>query len=356
MAFTTTNDIDIILFSKCIQHRLGHLFGHMKSFPFHWLAAVKDDYNVLGAWSGTNIPGSQSGVIINMEASKVQGPFSCWVCSDETLDWTKILPPKPKRVSLIKFWYGWKLILLSFFLHNGYQSAKRGSYDENKGYQSFWYKVISIQVYNYALEVYILSCPWLEEPRIITQNVFLVYAQTTFEVNKISVQFHSLGLYQKNLYWKDFVSKKPFSKIRLEWAAYMFEKEPEKKFWLDRASLNFFGFFLNCLGCSFFCKDQVYFHLYLFLQFKIWFILYISNNYSISVGHIFLSLNKENIKDLSSGSFFKFSLKTLSNSEDQNTASISLGLPRSTWSDIFTELLCLLTFCLNNLWSQNSML
>ena len=101
MAFTTTNDIDIILFSKCIQHRLGHLFGHMKSFPFHWLAAVKDNYNVLRAWSGTNIPGSQSGVIINMEASKVQGPFSCWVCSDETLDWTKILPPKPKECHLL---------------------------------------------------------------------------------------------------------------------------------------------------------------------------------------------------------------------------------------------------------------
>ena len=55
-----------------------------------------------------------------------------------------------------------------------------------------------------------------------------------------------------------------------------------------------------------------------------------SNHYSISVGHIFLSSNKENIKDLSSGSFFKFSLKILSSSEDQNTASISLGLPLST--------------------------
>ena len=51
-----------------------------------------------------------------------------------------------------------------------------------------------------ALELYILSSPWLEEPRIITQNVFLVHAQTTLEVNGISVQFHSLGLYRKNLY------------------------------------------------------------------------------------------------------------------------------------------------------------
>ena len=58
----------------------------------------------------------------------------------------------------------------------------------------FRYKVIT------ALELYILSSPWLEEPRIITQNVFLVHAQTTLEVNEISVQFHSLGLYRKNLY------------------------------------------------------------------------------------------------------------------------------------------------------------
>ena len=59
------------------------------------------------------------------------------------------------------------------------------------------------------------TSPWLEEPRIITRNVFLVHAQTTLEVNEISVQFHSLGLYRKNLYWKDFVSKRPVSKIRL---------------------------------------------------------------------------------------------------------------------------------------------
>lgn len=188
-------------------------------------------------------------------------------------------------------------------------------------------------------------------------------------MNGISVQFHSLGLYRKNLYWKDFVSKRPVSKIRLTTRYENLKhdlcsrmnclcvwKRTWKNSGLTGKAWIFFRFFLNCLGCSFFCKDHVYFHLYLFPQFKIWFILYISNNYSISVGHIFLSLNKENIKDLSSGSFFKFSLKTLSSSEDQNTASISLWLLRSTWSDIFTELLCLLTFCLNNLWSQNSML
>lgn len=39
--------------------------------------------------------------------------------------------------------------------------------------------------------------------------------QTTLEVNEISVQFHSLGLCQKNLCWKDFVSKRPVSKISL---------------------------------------------------------------------------------------------------------------------------------------------
>ena len=52
---------------------------------------------------------------------------------------------------------------------------------------------------------------------------------------------------------------------------------------------------------------------------------------------------------LSSGSFSKFSLKTSSSREDQKTASINFGLFLSTWSEIFTELLLLLTFCLNNL-------
>ena len=143
----------------------------------------------------------------------------------------------------------------------------------------------------------------------------------------------------------------------VEWATYGVEKEPEKiPAWLGKPEF-FQGlskplrlFIVLQRSCS------LSYNLYLFLQFRIWFILYISKHYSISVGPIFLSSNKENIKDLSSGSFFKFSLKILSSSEDQNTASISLGLPLSTWSDIFTELLCLLTFCLNNLCSQNSML
>ena len=52
---------------------------------------------------------------------------------------------------------------------------------------------------------------------------------------------------------------------------------------------------------------------------------------------------------LSSGSFSKFSLNTLSSRDDQKTASINFGLFLSTWSEIFTELLLLLTFCLNNL-------
>ena len=63
-------------------------------------------------------------------------------------------------------------------------------------------RVVSIQVYSF--EVLIVPRTRSKEPKILTQNVFLVPSQTILEVNKILVQFHCLSLYPRN----DFVSKR----------------------------------------------------------------------------------------------------------------------------------------------------
>ena len=68
-------------------------------------------------------------------------------------------------------------------------------------------RVVSIQVYSF--EVLIVPRTRSKEPKILTQNVFLVLSQTILEVNKILVQFHCLSLYPRNdLYRNDFVSKR----------------------------------------------------------------------------------------------------------------------------------------------------
>ena len=52
--------------------------------------------------------------------------------------------------------------------------------------------------------------------KIFTPNVFLVHSQTILEVNKIFVQFHSLSFYRNDLYWNNFVSKRPVSSVTIK--------------------------------------------------------------------------------------------------------------------------------------------
>ena len=66
----------------------------------------------------------------------------------------------------------------------------------DEGYRSFWYKVVSIQVY--SVEVQIVSGTGLNERRTFHPKCFFFHAQTILEVVKICLQFRCLSSYRKD--------------------------------------------------------------------------------------------------------------------------------------------------------------
>ena len=67
--------------------------------------------------------------------------------------------------------------------------------------------------FSIQVEMYLVARTWLKEQRILTQNVFLVNAQTILELIKVFVQFPRWVRIETTLFHVDRV----FSRLEGEW-------------------------------------------------------------------------------------------------------------------------------------------